>query len=400
MNQDVRWKRNLTFIWVSQFLSIGGFMFCLPFAPFYIQKLGVTDPLRLKIAVALFGMATPFAMAFAAPVWGGLADRYGRRIMLLRATSAAVWVLGLMGLANSVAWLIALRLMQGMFTGTMTAAQAMVAVHTPHNRSGLALGSLSAAVFSGGLVGSFLGGVTAELFGYRAAFFIASAMMLGAFLCILLGTREDRPDPAHIDGPLFRFGMPKLHGAMPIVLLICLIALARHFDQSYFPLLVQDIHGGIEGASMWTGVALAVCSVAGMMAGLFLGRLADRIPPPRIAIWSAAAAILFVVPHTVLRNMYTLLAVRGFLFFCVGGLDPVFQIWLAKSTPADKRASVFGWACSAKCFGWMLAPIGGGAVAAIWNIRAIYAVNAVIYIVLIVVIANVVRWMRRAPSHT
>lgn len=389
------WKRNLVFVWLSQFLSIGGFMFCLPFAPYYIQALGVTDPFKLKMAVMLFGMATPMTMAFAAPVWGTLADRYGRRIMLLRANAAAVLILAGMGMADSVAWLIVWRLAQGFFTGTLTASQAMVAVHTPNHRSGLALGALSAAVNSGGLAGAFLGGLTAEVYGYRTAFYVAAALMALAFLCVALGTRESRPARVDKPTPLFRWGLPELHGTMPIVSLVALIAIVRHFDQSFYPLLVQDIHGSLEGAAIWAGSSHALCAVAGILAGFVVGHLADRIAPARIAMWSAAAAMVFVLPHMFLNDMYGIMTTRFFLFFCIGAIDPIFHIWMAKSVPAEKRASVFGWACTARCLGWMMAPAASGVIAATLNLRAIYAFNAVFYVVMVLAIRYVMRWAKK-----
>ena len=92
MESWVNWKKNLAVIWLSQFLSIMGFSFAMPFAPYYIQDLGVTDPVRLKLWISVFAAAAPLTLAVFSPVWGALADRYGRRIMLLRANFAGAVV--------------------------------------------------------------------------------------------------------------------------------------------------------------------------------------------------------------------------------------------------------------------------------------------------------------------
>jgi len=160
----INWKSNLAVIWVSQLLSIAGFFFAIPFGPYYIQELGVQDPAEIKFWVALFGAAPALAMAVFAPVWGTLADRFGRRLMLLRANFGATIVICLMGLIQDVEVLIILRLLQGALAGTIVAAQTMVAAYTPENRSGAALGALSAAVYSGSMAGTFLGGIFAEYF--------------------------------------------------------------------------------------------------------------------------------------------------------------------------------------------------------------------------------------------
>ena len=142
----INWKTNLIVIWISQLLSIAGFFFALPFGPYYIQELGVRDPDMIKFWVALFGAGPPLSLALFSPVWGALADRYGRRLMLLRANFGGMIVLCLMGTVQSVEALILLRVAQGAFAGTVVAAQAMVAAYTPERSSGVALGSLSAAV--------------------------------------------------------------------------------------------------------------------------------------------------------------------------------------------------------------------------------------------------------------
>ena len=55
----IEWKRNLVMVGLSQFLSMMGFSFAMPFAPYYIQQLGITEPNELKMWVALFTAAAP-----------------------------------------------------------------------------------------------------------------------------------------------------------------------------------------------------------------------------------------------------------------------------------------------------------------------------------------------------
>ena len=93
------WKKNLTMVWIAQFFSQIGFAFGLPFAPFYMQEMGVTRG-NIDFWVALFGAGTPLTMMLFAPVWGALADKYGRRKMLLRSYLGGVLVLGLMVFEN------------------------------------------------------------------------------------------------------------------------------------------------------------------------------------------------------------------------------------------------------------------------------------------------------------
>ena len=389
-------RRNILTVWLSQFLSIAGFSFAIPFAPFFMQEnLGVHDPVQLRLWVSAFNAAVPLTMAFFAPIWGAAADRYGRRMMLLRANFAAWIVLTLMGASRNIEMLVLLRALQGVFTGTMTAAQAMVAADVPPERSGRALGGLTAAVFSGGLTGVALGGVCAEWFGYRAAFVISGVLLLAAALLVLFGTHEpehvvpvDTPadEPEHAG----RFG-----GLWPILGLIMAISFVRSFDSAWVPLLVQEIHGKLEGASLWTGMLAATGAIAGLIAGVVLGNLADHVPPPRIGKVSSLFAGLLMIPQALTHSFPWLFLARFGGMFCAGGLDPVFQIWLSKITPPHKRGAVFGWASSARSIGWMLAALCGGAVAAWFNVRTTFFIGAVLYLLLIPAITIGVRRLGR-----
>jgi len=390
----INWKTNFIVIWISQLLSLAGFFFALPFGPYYIQELGVTEPAQIKFWVALFGAGPPLTLAIFSPIWGILADRFGRRPMLLRANFGAAVVLCAMSLAPNVQTLIILRLLQGALAGTMIAAQAMVAAYTPAGRSGMALGSLSAAVYSGGMAGTFLGGMFAEYFGYRPVFLAAAVLLLAAGLLIVLGTEENFVRPAAdqtTSERAFKKPFAALRHVWPILILVAAMGFARQFEPTFFPLLIQHMLGSLQGAAFWTGALSAVASAAGFLAGIVFGRLADHFPPPKIAQFSAVIAGLFMVFHG-LAPTFLLIAIARFgMTFFAGGLDPLFQTWLAKETPPEKRGVVFGWSATARSTGWFLAPLMSGLVATGFGIRAIYFSGLFLYVGLLPLIAWVAR---------
>ncbi len=390
----VNWKTNLVVIWISQMLSIAGFFFALPFGPYFIQELGVHDPDGIKFWVALFGAGPPLSLAVFSPIWGILADRYGRRLMLLRANFGGMIILCLMGTVQSVEMLILLRLAQGVFAGTVVAAQAMVAAYTPERSSGVALGSLSAAVYMGSMAGTFLGGLFAEYFGYRYAFFASGILLFVAGLLVFFGAKEDfvRPksvQPEHTERQTKAFS-GLLH-VWPILVLLAAMGFTRQFDTSFFPLLIQHILGTMQGAAFWTGTVSAIAAAAGFLSGIAFGRLADHFNPPKIAKLSAVFAGLFLIFHWQAQNFLILSIARFGMTFCAGGLDPLFQIWLAKETPPEKRGTVFGWAATARSVGWFLAPIISGLVASGFGIRSIYVVEAFLFVGFLPLISWVVK---------
>lgn len=405
--KPINWKRNLIIIWISQFLSLMGFSFGIPFVPYFFQELGVRSADELSIWVAFFAAAPAITMAVFAPVWGAVADRFGRRPMLLRAYFGATIVLSLMGMVTHPIWLVALRLLQGALTGTVSAAQTLVSAHTPSHRSGFALGTLNSAVFSGSLTGAFLGGWSAEVFGYRAAFYFSGIFMLISAGLVFFGVRESLPKKTRDTMKRRNFfaglhpGKEQLKIAMPILLLMSSVMFVRQFDTSFVPLLVQRIHGGLEGAAFISGTLFAVCGIAGVLSGITLGWLSDKISPGSIGKWSALVAGLLILPQGFTTCLSFLFIERFGMFFASGGLEPVLQIWLCKMTPEKSRGLIFGWAASARALGWFFAPLVSGAIASLFGLSYIFFCGSICYIILFFLIVRTVKKLSKpetAPS--
>ena len=376
------WKKQMVLVWASQFLSIMGFSFALPFVAFFLQKdLGVTRPTEVRMWVALFSASTAVTMAVAAPLWGLLADRYGKRIMLIRANLAGALVMSLMGAAHTAGMLIVLRLLQGALTGTMTAAQAFLAGEMPRERRGLAVGGLSAAVFSGSMAGAPLGGFVAEWLGYRLAFAVSGALLLAAGLLVLCCTRETVvptvrsrvpegiPESAR---PHWRDLSSAFYG---VLALIGAIAFVRQSDLAFLPLLVQDIHGTLDRAALWSGALNACGSVAGLLAGLATGWLSDRLNPLRLVILAALAAAVFSGGQMFAESFAVLFPVRFGAVFFAGALEPALNAWLAKRVPESRQGVAFGLASTTRSIGWAAGPIAAGAVSLL-GLRAVFGFSA------------------------
>jgi MFS family permease len=170
-----------------------------------------------------------------------------------------------------------------------------------------------------------------------------------------------------------------------VLLLILLMGFASFFDAPFLPVLVETVNGP-DKAATWTGIIASLAALAGILSGSLLGWLADRVPAPKVAVWSALLAGLLMIPQGLAASLALLMTARFGMVFFAGGLDPVFQIWLAKSTPDDKRGLFFGWATSAKTFGWFLSSLASGVVAMAFGVRGVYLVAAVLFLLLIPVI--------------
>jgi len=163
----------------------------LPFIPYYIQELGVTDAQQVVLWTGIATSAMSVSFAITAPLWGMLADRHGRKLMVMRATFAGAVLTALMAQVTNVQQLVLLRMLQGALTGTIAAATTLVAGVVPKQYSGAALGSLQTAIAIGGSLGPLLGGIVADSLGYRSSFYITALLLLTSGILVTLLVHED-----------------------------------------------------------------------------------------------------------------------------------------------------------------------------------------------------------------
>ena len=186
-----QWRKNLYTMMITQICCMIGFGLVSPFIAFYFQEMGMEMGAKLDLAVSLANTLPAVGMAIASPIWGMLSDRYGRKSMLVRACTFAGILMILMGLVDSVLPFLLLRLLQGFFTGTVTASMAFVSANTPEEHMSASLGMLSASNFIGFSIGPVMGGLMAEWIGYTNCFFVASALMFFATFIVVAVTVED-----------------------------------------------------------------------------------------------------------------------------------------------------------------------------------------------------------------
>src|SRR5580698_9302621 len=190
---SLHWQRNLVVCVFGCFTTIVAMTLLLPFLPLFIEQLGVTDHAAIaEWSGAAYG-ATFFSAALCAPLWGRLADLYGRKLMLIRASLGMAVAMSLIGMATSVWQLVALRLLAGFLGGYASGSNVLVATQTPKGRTGWALGVLASGIMAGNLAGPLIGGALPPLIGIRATFWLAGGAIFVIFLATTFLIREERP---------------------------------------------------------------------------------------------------------------------------------------------------------------------------------------------------------------
>ncbi|MBL7183559.1 MAG: MFS transporter [Anaerolineae bacterium] len=385
------WQRNLYVIWAAELVAIAGFTVVIPFLPYYVQELGVTDPEQVAIWSGLVFTGHGITMAVLAPIWGSLADRYGRKLMVQRAMFGGAVVLAAMGFVRNVQQLVILRAIQGGLTGTIPAATTLVASSVPRRRSGYALGLLQMAIYVGASAGPLIGGLVADAFGYRAAFWVTAALLFTAGLSVFFLV-EERVEPSQQKEDSSAEGSVPVEGfwqGLALVLrsrallamfgLRLILRLGLGIMGPMLPLFVQSLMQGGERVASVTGLISGVGAATSALGAVTLGRVGDRIGHRRVMVACALSAAALHAPQFFVTTPTQLLILRAAAGVVLGGILASVSATLANLAPEGRQGVVYGVDTSATSVARAVAPMAGAAIAAGLGLRFIFLCAAGIF---------------------
>ncbi|HEY3398033.1 MAG TPA: MFS transporter [Armatimonadota bacterium] len=394
------WKRTLYIMWFAQLVAILGFMFVIPFMPFYIRELGVTDERLVPMWSGLLGSASGLAFALVAPFWGALADRYGRRPMVLRSMFAGAVVLTLMGYVVNVNQLLVLRIMQGLLTGTIGASVALVSAITPRRRLGFSLGLMQTAVLSGASVGPWIGGAVADRLGYRLPFLVAGGALVVSGLLVALFTRESFVRPTADNDRLSTLGMIRQAPGYGTMLgIFFLISLAGTIVAPVFPLIVEKLLHDPANKGAITGMIMGITGLVEAVAAVSVGRWSDRVGQKTILISCTFLSGLVCLPMAVAGSVGQLFGLRAALGLTGGGTAPTINALVGKLMPRNYYGRAFGLTSSVSGLGGSAGPMIGGAMAAWWGLQSPFLAMGAMLIIIAAVAAWSIKDLRRGLAR-
>jgi MFS family permease len=377
----------------------------MPFIPLYIQALGVTERAEVALWSGFLAGSAALALAFMAPIWGAMSDRYGRKAMLVRSMLGGAAVIALMGFVENVWQLLGLRLIQGAVTGSSAAAAALVAGIVPSTSAGFALGLIATAIQVGNTVGPAIGGVAVGPLGFRGSFLVAGALLLIAGLIAVFWIDE----PAHVrararqassggnflSSTLSAFGWPEFR-----VLLILSIGMQFVYSASVglLPIYMQDIaRPEWLTPELASGLSITATAITAALAMPFLGKWTDRRGPHGLLIVSLLGSGLVLVFQALVPTVGVFLALRGVLGVWLAGTTAATSVLTKLLAPVGREGAAFGAVSSAQGLGWGLGPILGAVLVAVSGIPALYLLCGAIMGILVVPAFNA---RGRGPSHT
>lgn len=396
----VNWKRNLTVTWLGCFLTGAAFSLVMPFLPLYVEQLGITGHSELNLWSGIVFSITFLFSAIASPFWGGLADRKGRKIMLLRSALGMAIVMLLMGMAQNIWQFLILRALLGVLGGFVPNANALIATQVPRNKSGWALGTLSTGAVSGALLGPLAGGLLADSYGLRPVFFITATVLFLCFLLTLLFIREqftpvNKKEMLHAREVFASLKNPKL--VLSLFMTTLIIQVATGSIAPILTLYVRDLAGNVNNIAFISGMIASVPGVAALLSAPRLGKLGDRIGPEKILITALILSVLLLIPMSFVQNPLQLGILRFLLGAADGALLPAVQTLLVYNASNQIAGRIFSYNQSFRDIGNVTGPLIGSAVSASYGFRAVFCITAA------VVLCNALYTglsLRRSPAKT
>ena len=384
------WRKNLYSIWIAQFIAMLGMSMVVPFLPFYIRELGVSNPADLEKWSGIV-FAGPFILSFIlTPIWGVLGDRYGKKAMVLRAIIGLSISQLLVGLAGDVYQLFIFRMFQGGVSGFIAASLALVTTSTPKEKSGYSIGVLQTSIAAGFIIGPLIGGFLADLTSYRNVFFITSTICFLSGILIFIYAKEppkiiDAKKYTVIDNYKYSFSNSKIRLAM-ISITVVQISIAMTFPT--FALFIESFELETAYISTIIGSMIGVTGIANVITAPWWGKRNDTKGFRKNLFIAMTGAAIALGLHTFTSNYYELFPLRILLGLCIGGMIPVFYSYINKNITEDRKSGIMGIASSFTLLGNLIGPLLCTLLTFKLGIEYVFLVSGVLLFVNAVIIRN------------
>lgn len=393
------WKVNLISVWFGCFFTGLAISQILPFLPLYVSQLGVTSHEALSMWSGLTFSVTFLVSAIVSPMWGSLADRKGRKLMLLRASLGMAIAILLQAFATNVWQLFILRAIMGLTSGYIPNAMALVASQVPRERSGWALSTLSTAQISGVIGGPLLGGFLADHVGLRAVFFITAILLVISFLVTLFLIKEGgRPvvsKSERLSGKAVFASLPYPGLMISLFVTTMVIQLCNGSVGPILALFIKSMEPDSSNIAFLSGMIAAVPGVSALISAPRLGKLGDRIGTARILMATLIFAVVLFFAMSFVTSPLQLGVLRFLLGFADGAMLPAVQTLLVKYSSDQVTGRIFGYNQSFMYLGNVAGPLIGASVSAMAGFRWVFAATAIVVLINIIQLAIALRRRRQ-----
>ena len=395
------WQKNLFTVILIQTVVNASWSFMHPLYPLFIQQdLGIDDPKKAAFWAGITSGVLAASMMVFGPIWGYVADRHGRRLMVLRAYTGGAIVLTLAGLVTDVRQLIGVRFLHGALSGSVSATMAMAASSVPRNKIPLAIGLLQFSTFFGVTIGPFFGGVFAEAAGFRATYFLSAGIVGGCAILVLLFVRESFQRSEDTRGGFTLFSEMReivtTRGILPALTVIIVVQGAPVMLQPVLPGFIQSITSG-DNEIVGTGLAFAILGLCSGISAIAIGKYSGSLDLRSVLILSCFASSAAFLPLLFVHNYLIFLLLIGLFGFFSGGMLTSINSLVGILIPKQHLGSAFGVVNSANSIAWGIGPLLGGSLALSIGFRQVFFATAVVLAITGAVVAGFFKAIKQPP---
>lgn len=377
------WERNLFFLALSQFIAMMGMNACVPFLPLYIRELGVVGDSAQRFWSGLIFAGPYFLSIVFVPIWGNLGDRYGRKLMVIRAIIGLALAMFLMGFARNVWQLFLLRVFQGATSGFIAANLGFTVANTPPDKKGYAVGFLQSSQSAGAIVGPVLGGMVSDILGFRFVFFVVAGLCIVSAVLIMAFVEEiNKFEESNKENVFKVFKLVVNESKYKYTLLLIILGQVGIFLT--FPILpyyIEQLKAPKEMLSSMTGIAIGLTSVFNIIFAPIWGRWADTYPIHKLLRKSTLILGSALLLHAVAFNYIFLFPLRIILGISIAGLVPLLYSFLGKVSDSERIGSIMGFASSANLFGSLIAYLGSSFIAPNLDLHWLFVISGILLFV-------------------
>jgi MFS transporter, DHA1 family, multidrug resistance protein len=373
------WRKNLYVMFIAELVVMTGFSFVQPFIPLYIQQLGGLNDTGAAFWSGLAISGTGIGMVISSPIWGLLADRMGRKPMVLRAMIGGGVIIGLQGFAPNIYIFCLLRIIQGLFGGTVAAASALVTSSSPRDKTGYVMGILMLALYVGTAIGPTIGGFSAHAFGYRITFFVTAALLVIGGLLVQFLIKETFQPPAQKVSFKSMWQLARSKNFYPLLITSGVISLGFQTTQPIVPLLMSQL-GSPDTAAVLSGLAFALLGVTTAISSVISGRLIGRVSPKKVLIIACIGTGLLYILPIFAANALQLIIFVGIVGLLQGSAITSATSMIGISVLIAEQGMAYGLSQSANSIGFSIGPIIGGSAAQIISFNYIFGLSTIFFI--------------------
>lgn len=372
------WKRNLWVLWIGVFFTAASFSMVVPFLPLFLLQIGVHQ--HTEMWSGLIFSSAFFAGAISSPFWGSVADKYGRKPMIIRAGFVLFVIYTLMAFVTNPYEILGLRILQGLLSGFIPGAIALIGTNTPKNKVGYALSLISSAAASGQIVGPILGGVIAQLVGNRFAFASAGIIVFISTFLIIFWVTEENFTPSKEKGSV-KNDLNLAWNNRPLLLVLSLTvvtSLSIMTVEPILPLYIVKLGGSSDKASLIAGIVFSLPGIASALFAPFWGKWADKVGFYRVLIIGFLGGGIGMLAQILFSHIWGFSIMRFVfgVFFCA--VFPALNGLVVKSTADNFRGRAFGLNQTANQIGGMIGPMIGGFIGGIFPAQSVFLITGIL----------------------